>query len=328
MSIKDKLKTMDCIRRPIKKMKVWREYIRDAKSFTKYYMEESDRKNDYEYRALMLVHNIEKGLCSMNPRPFGKKKIIELIDIVKYSEQRPNDKKKSYYSMALSIMFQWVKYYEEHNWDDDLLLVVKTFLSTRGIEPIKDITGTMTLAAETIEPKTKDFDSILETRRSVRTFQNKNVDEDVIRDCVKLAQTAPTACNRQMVHIIHVVDRHICNIITDTIYGSSGITRDTVTYFLITYDIKSLDYYGERNQGFLNAGLVAMNFVNSLHSRGISTCFLQWANTKTEEKQLRNAIKLQENEIIAVVIAAGYCTETVQVAKSHRISIDEIYRKI
>lgn len=79
-----------------------------------------------------------------------------------------------------------------------------------------------------------------------------------------------------MIGIVQVSSRDKCDLISNTIYGSAGISKNSVTYFVVTYDINALDYYGERNQGYLNAGLVAMNFANALHSRGIGSCFLQW----------------------------------------------------
>lgn len=119
------------------------------------------------------------------------------------------------------------------------------------------------------------FDEVIKTRRAVRTFSDKKLEPNVVKECVLLAQAAPTACNRQMIKIYQISNRENCDIITDTIYGASGFTRDTVNYFVLTYDVKSLDYYGERNQGYLNAGLVAMNLANALHSRGIGSCFIQ-----------------------------------------------------
>ncbi len=82
MSIIDKLKSVGALRRIVKKCKIWHEYMLDADVFCKYYMEESDKRKDYEYRMLMFVHNIEKGMCMPNPRPFGKEKISKLMDMI------------------------------------------------------------------------------------------------------------------------------------------------------------------------------------------------------------------------------------------------------
>ena len=128
-----------------------------------------------------------------------------------------------------------------------------------------------------------------------------------------------------MIKIYQVSNRENCDVITDTIYGASGFTRDTVNYFVLTYDVKSLDYYGERNQGYLNAGLVAMNLANALHSRGIGSCFIQWANTASEEQEVKNHLGISKTEHIAVVLGAGYYADEMYIAKSCRRDMEEIF---
>ena len=71
------------------------------------------------------------------------------------------------------------------------------------------------------------FDEVIKTRRAVRTFSDKKLEPNVVKECVLLAQAAPTACNRQMIKIYQISNRENCDIITDTIYGASGFTRDT-----------------------------------------------------------------------------------------------------
>ena len=107
MSIIDKLKSVGALRRIVKKCKIWHEYMLDADVFCKYYMEESDKRKDYEYRMLMFVHNIEKGMCMPNPRPFGKEKISKLMDMIKVCEKEERYVNSSAYKMSISILYQW-----------------------------------------------------------------------------------------------------------------------------------------------------------------------------------------------------------------------------
>ena len=55
---------------------------------------------------------------------------------------------------------------------------------------------------------------------------------------------------------------------------------------------------GERNQGWFNAGLVAMNFVNALHSLGIGSCFVQFGNSNQEEKDLKKLLNINKSEVL------------------------------
>lgn len=298
-------------------------------TFDKFYMEECDKHEDYEYHMLMFVHNLEKGMCMPNPRPFGQEKVERLMHMIEACEKRNRYVGSSAYKMSISILNQWLIFYKKHKWDDELCKKVESFIERYSDDLKSQSVGYEIISKhDLILDKNASFDEVLRTRKAVRSFSADRLDEDVVRQCIFLAQTAPTACNRQMVEILHVEDRKLCNLITKTIYGASGFSKDTVNYFVITFDMKSLDYYGERNQGYLNAGLVAMNFVNALHSRGIGSCFIQWANTEAETKVVCQALKISENKRIAVVIGAGYYIEEEVVAKSCRRDIDEIFRRI
>lgn len=329
MQLIETLKSIDCLRRPIKKMKIWKEYLHDAASFNKYYMEECDRKGNYDYRMLMLIHNIEKGMCMPNPRPFGQEKVRRLMHMLGEYEKAGKDRDASVYNMVISIVYQWTLFYENHGWTDDTYTDAKAFL-TRYSDDQKAIkVGYDVYSKEELTVSHEDsFDKVVKTRKSVRSYMDIPLKREDVLECVQIAQCAPTACNRQMIGIVHVENRELCDLISETIYGASGFTTDTLNYFVVTFDINAFDYYGERNQGFLNAGLVAMNFVNALHSRGIGSCFLQWANTAGEDEIVRKKLGIAEHERIAVVIAAGYYMDYSMVARSSRRKKEEIYRRI
>lgn len=329
MGVIESLKNIDCLRRPIKKMKIWKEYLHDAASFSKFYMEECDRKGNYDYRMYMLIHNIEKGMCMPDPRPFGKEKVRKLMKMLDKYEKAGKDRDASIYNMVISILYQWTLFFEDHGWTDDTYIDAKEFLARYSDEQRAVRVGYDVYSKEELMVNREDsFDKVVKTRKSVRSFMDAPLKRKDVLECVQIAQCAPTACNRQMIGIVQVENRELCDLISETIYGASGFTTDTLNYFVVTFDINAFDYYGERNQGYLNAGLVAMNFVNALHSRGIGSCFLQWANTTGEDGLVRRKLGISEHERIAVVIAAGYYTDNSMVARSCRRKEEEVYRFI
>lgn len=139
---------------------------------------------------------------------------------------------------------------------------------------------------------------------------------------------APTACNRQMCKLYQVKNLNIKEILNRKVPGIQGINREAVNYFIITYDIAAFSNHFERNQGPLNAGLAAMNFVNGLHSSGIGSCFLQWGTSRADDIAVRNALHLLASERIAVIIGAGYYKEETIVPKSCRRPVEEIIKVI
>lgn len=132
MSIIDSLKKIDFLRRWVKECKTLREYMIDAYSFNKYYMEKCDKNRNYDYHMLMLVHNIEKGMCMPYLRPFGEEKILMLINMISAYEIKNQDKDASVYKMAVSIVFQWKLFYEKHGWSIKSYEIVSTFINNHA----------------------------------------------------------------------------------------------------------------------------------------------------------------------------------------------------
>ena len=75
--------------------------------------------------------------------------------------------------------------------------------------------------------------------------------------------------------------------------GKGGIYLQGVNSFIISFDVNGLIEKRERNQGYFNARLFTINFINTLHSLGIGTCLIQFNNTVEEEEKLK-----QLNDII------------------------------
>lgn len=83
MSVKEQLQSIDALRRVVKAHKVRREMRTDANRFVANYAESMSDHACVDYHVLLIVHSLEKGMCSQSLRPFGKKKVRELIDYLR-----------------------------------------------------------------------------------------------------------------------------------------------------------------------------------------------------------------------------------------------------
>ena len=131
-----------------------------------------------------------------------------------------------------------------------------------------------------------------------------------------------------MIKILEVADQAKASKLKDALMGLGGFDKDAVTLFVVTFDLNAFTFYGERNQGYLNAGLVAMRFADALHFKGIGSCFLQWGNTGAEEAAISKLLNLKDSERIAVVLGAGYYPDCTVVPYSHRKEISEIFIEV
>lgn len=325
MSFTVVIKQNKIIRRLGKMLKIYKEFLNDAHDFSSSYIEAAEKKGNYKYSILLLVHSLEKGMCMPSPRPFGEEKIKKLIWCIKNYQDATSDFE---YKIAIETLFSWKKFYENHGWNNEKIYQkVNNFLVSFN-EPGVNV-GSKRYIVKTFSHEEIDgFKNILLSRHSVRDFKKQDLIKSDIDFAIRCFQEAPTACNRQMCKVFLIKNKDVKDILHETIIGISGFNKEALNYFVVTYDLAAFAYSGERQQGLFNAGLCVMNFINGLHARGIGSCCLQWSNKHAEDLKVRKALKLRDSERIAVIIAAGYYLKENVIPCSIRKNINDIYKEI
>lgn len=317
------IKNNQFLRRLGKKIKIYKEFIHDAQSFSKYYIESAEKQGKYKYSIMLLVHSLEKGMCMSDPRPFGAQKVLELMHILKtYS----NDRKSEYeFQLAISILSAWKIFYEEHNWNNDKIYSeVCIFLKDEDIPVL--IAGNQSYKNPCTGFDIDEFERVLLSRHSVRDFKEQPLKMEDVQFAIKCFIEAPTACNRQMCKVYYINNSEIKSLLDKTVIGIPGFNKSHTNFFVITYDLAAFAYSGERQQGLFNAGLCTMNFINGLHAKGIGSCCLQWSNKHSEDVLVRSKLKLADSERIGIVIGAGYYLEDNMIPCSVRKKYEDVFK--
>lgn len=312
-------------RLPKRALGLYRAYFMDANKLLKYYMYGSDKRKNLEYRILMDVHSLEKGMCIRSEKSFGYKKCINLVsqlDIFRkeYSELIETS---TAFLMGVAILSKWLQISEERGWGKtDEYLYVKEWVKAHPISTDRVSVGTF---VHEFNSDNQTYDSIIKTRATRRLYSERPLSNSDIEACVELSLRTPSACNRQMCKIYSFSNQSNKEKLSSVLTGVTGLDKESTHYFVITYDIPALGGVGERNQGYFNSGLVAMNFVNALHSRGIGSCFLQFDATVKLENQLKMELGIGHDERIAVAIGAGYYSGSSIIPLSQRKGINEVF---
>ena len=304
------------------KIRFKNEFINDYSFFKKNYINCSNDPKHIDYDMILIVHSLEKGMANTQLRPFGVEKIKNLICLIEKYETMTNEYSYAY-NLSLNCLNEYKKIYEKNDWiNNEEYSIAANFLEKhKDYKQIK--AGSYDLLKNSFINDAKiDYDKFLSSRHSVRNFDNKRLDEKDIKKAVETAIKTPSACNRQMCKIYSISDKKV---IEDVALGLSGFDLASINYFLVTFDVAANYFIGERNQGWFNAGLISMNFINSLHSLGIGSCFIQFGNSFKEEKALKKKLNIPESERIAVIIAAGYYAELSKIPYSSRKEIHDIY---
>lgn len=321
MNINNKLKQIRILNIIGKKLKIYFEFLNDANSFSRCYIESAQRKGDYRYNIMLLIHSLEKGMCMPNPRPFGFEKANELMKLLS-NYMNTNEFE---YKLGVSILYSWAEFFAEHGWTKEKgYLQVIEFLKGCPNKELDSGNKEYSYSADNIN--TIEFEKTIVSKHSVRDFQDKPIDLKDIELAIKCFIETPTACNRQMCRLIYIENTNVKEVLDKTIIGIPGFNKKTVQYFIVTYDLAAFAYSGERQQGLFNAGLCTMNFVNGLHAKGIGSCCLQWSNKQSEDEMVRKLLGLRDSERIGIVIGCGYYLEKNTIPCSTRRSKEEVFR--
>ncbi|MBR2153582.1 MAG: nitroreductase family protein [Bacteroidaceae bacterium] len=175
---------------------------------------------------------------------------------------------------------------------------------------------------------TKDFKAFAEQRHSVRWFSDIPVDDSILEKAIHLAQTAPSACNRQATRVKIISDpkvkEQICNTFQN---GNRGFGHLVDKWLLITQEqgAWSLKY---RTSMFIDAGIFTMNLLYALHYYKICAVTLNAHMSVANSKKLQHLLGYPESEVPIVFIALGNAPEKFMIAKSRRLNVEDIIARI
>lgn len=245
----------------------------------------------------ILSHAIEKGMSLPNCRQgFGKDKIVEMVKL--YEEYSKNATMGDTQVLALvrATILGYVNFQEQYNVDTSF--IPKKFREPLneqihfGIEHIKGGTGT-------------DFANIAKARHSLRDYSDIVIDKEVIIEAVSLAQTAPSACNRQATHVYACLSSKKIDEIIKMHGGIRGFGKPSVI-FAITGDLNMYQNEYERNTVFVDGGIFLMNFLYALDSFGIASCPIIWGAEPGNDTKLSQLLSIPETHKIISLVTAGY----------------------
>ena len=311
----------------IKRKFITNQFVFDDNFFYKNFMYSNPvTKEKLEYDFLLEIHKLEKGFAVVNPRPFGIDKIKRIISCIKKYEEKGYEPSFSY-NLAYSSLEAYKKFYEEKEWTDtEQYKIVSDFLKDTKEYTYIPVGAYDLYKNDFIDDTKIDYDKFISCRKSIRNFAAKELNNEDIKKAVNMAIKSPSACNRQMCKVYYIDKDDNKKVVEKYAQGLGLFDLTNANYFVITFDVSANYFVGERNQGWYNAGLFSMNFVNALHSLGIGSCCIQFGNTFKEEQEFKKLLDIPSSERVAVIITAGYYDEVSRIPYSTRKDISEIYR--
>ena len=294
----------------------------DLKRLYKYFLAFQNvflNKDSLRCKIMLLNHQLEKAQTySKAKEGYGKDKIVELIRLLQfYKDHYDID---DVYLTSLGVLQSHIKNPHSHKTDKIISEAEELINENKNNER-----GGILLYNSKNIPLIKDFESFLKSRRSCRKYSQEKISEKEIKEAVRLAQTSPSACNRQPVRIHYYTDKEIIKQLIISQRADIDWCLDATALIIVTTNSYYFRDYLERHQNMFDAGLFCMNLNLILHHKGIGSCFKMAQKDPGIENNTKTIGNIPAYEDICVLYCIGkYPEEPFAVAKSERLDLTNV----
>ena len=332
MNYGDKMKKIEFIKNKIKifinRATMFQEFYQDYKNYKKWNYNNPVVKTRAAQESKMLrqAHMIEKGMSLSAPRKgFGQQKIQELFEMMDQYLKMGYPSDGMPFQDAIIVLNAYVDMQKKLGYENiDMIEKLKSYDKYRidGLEAgIKHDTR-----ENLLRHANKPFPEFFYSRHSMRQFDSKAISIEDIKKAIKIAQKAPTACNRQASKVYLYTDKATNGALGELIAGNTGFQQEVQNYLVVTADVSAFYDTFERNQVYVEAGLFSMALVEALHYYGIGSCILQNGEYYKKNRKFKDICKnIPENERIVLFIAVGYYKDEFSYALSLRKNVEDVF---
>lgn len=300
--------------------------VREYKRFIRYsYAFNTNTKNKCLSMITACSHIIEKGLAMPERRlGFGSAIIHSLARLLQQYVSAGYDLDDVRFQAGLQVLRDYIDLHKSENYA--LPFSTKDFeLLIEEYGRKEEIKSTLTFKKEDLLRSGKsNFEDLMHSRYSIRDFDEKPVDPDLIGKAVHLAMRSPSSCNRQSIHTYVVLSRERTREIMGLQNGNRGFGHRADKVLVVTSDLCSFGGPLEANLPYTDAGIFTMGLLCSLHYYGIGACTLNWCVSPKRDEELRRLIGVPDNETIVLLICLGNVPDLVNVPRSCRKKRDEV----
>lgn len=310
---------------------ILRVYSYDAIRYFRYSAVYNRYDTEYKLKSFITkaYHVIEKGLTMPQTRlGFGKDGINELIRLCRMFASEGYDRQDSTFIHALGVLKEYLIFHERGSFklDTDITTAINNLLSQ-----VLDINSTEQryyTKAVFFSKSSSPFEEFALSRRTVRHYTEEDVPEEIFQNCIKIASSSPSPCNRQPNRVYVVKNKEIIKEVLKLQNGNRGFGHLGNSLVIFTSDVSLFHDTFERNEAFLNSGKFCMSFIYSLHFYQVGSCCLNWSVSPERDKKLKKLLSIPEKEAITMTLICGKTPEKFYSAYSPKENWQDIMRFI
>ena len=155
---------------------------------------------------------------------------------------------------------------------------------------------------------------LLKSRRSIRKYTSKEVEEEKLNKCLEAARWAPSASNKQPWEFLIVKDETMRKRFAEIHPYAKFVAESPVVFIPLTNPEIHQKYH------MSDTGLAILHFMIEAYSLGLGTCWAGVIGTSFEN-ELKKLLNIPDHLNIMALVALGYPD---QERESSRKSLDEL----
>jgi nitroreductase len=151
-----------------------------------------------------------------------------------------------------------------------------------------------------------DFLNLIQSRRSIRAFENRPIDPEILKELADVLSWAPTSCNRQPAKLFMTQNS---DKIAKCMNQCAGATcfGEVIPCFIAVCADSRFYMIKDRILPFIDVSLGLQNMLLLAHLQGIEGTTLNWMHrTLQEDRVLRETLKIPAYYLIIINFVLGY----------------------
>jgi len=170
--------------------------------------------------------------------------------------------------------------------------------------------------------------NLFKQRRSVRWYQQKEVDDGMLDMAIEMAAQAPSACNRQPFQFYTITDMNEASEISSLAMGTAGFSDNIPAVIVVVGDLSSYPLERDRHVIYIDASLASMQLMLALETMGLSSCPINWPDLEVLERKMAKALKLPAYKRPIMLISVGYAQSDGLIPYSAKKSAQTLRKEI
>ncbi|MFS1899396.1 nitroreductase family protein [Vibrio cyclitrophicus] len=171
-----------------------------------------------------------------------------------------------------------------------------------------------------------DLGNLFLRRRSVRWFEQVDVQVETLEEAIMHASLAPSACNRQPFRYHAILCQDQATEFADIAMGTKGFSHNIPAMIAVVGDLSAYPFERDRNVIYIDGSLSSMQLMLSLETLGLSSCPINWPDMPEKDKKITEYLQLKPYEKVIMLIAVGYADKDGLIPFSQKKTKDSLLK--